>query len=212
MLGGMIPYKIIQVLFLFYCHLCCLDSKLMLFYWLQFLLVSGFVIQIIPPKVSQNSTTMLQLKVNARSPDHQFFKNFFQEVRCHKVRKVTEPDFWKKNQMGSDSTKNPKMASKWGFYCYGNNLIHSDMLFLLQYESGIGLLTFCKTNMFGENLVLELCSKNLKTNHNVGFFKLQYLKNSLRYIWCWFFGCDLISIKAINIKSVEVRHAWTCPK
>ena len=35
--------------------------------------------------------------------------------------------------------------------------------------------------MFDKNLVLELWSKNLKTNQNVGFFKLEYLKNKLRY-------------------------------
>ena len=34
-------------------------------------------------------------------------------------------------------------------------------------------LTFCKNNMFAKNLVLELWSKNLKTNENAGFFKLQ---------------------------------------
>ena len=36
--------------------------------------------------------------------------------------------------------------------------------------------------MFGENLVLELWSKNLKVNHNVGFFKQEYLTNMLRYL------------------------------
>ena len=53
--------------------------------------------------------------------------------------------------------------------------------FLLQHESFNGLLTFCKNNMFGKNLVLELWAKNLKTNLNAGFFKLEYLKNKLRY-------------------------------
>ena len=35
--------------------------------------------------------------------------------------------------------------------------------------------------MFGKNLVLELWLKNLKANQNAGFFKLEYLKNKLRY-------------------------------
>ena len=32
--------------------------------------------------------------------------------------------------------------------------------------------------MPGKNLVLKLWSKNLKTNQNAGFFKLQYLINT----------------------------------
>ena len=51
---------------------------------------------------------------------------------------------------------------------------------MLQYEGVNGLLTFCKNNMFGENLVLELWSKDLKANQNAGFFKLEYLANKLR--------------------------------
>ena len=35
--------------------------------------------------------------------------------------------------------------------------------------------------MFGKSLVLELWSKNLKANQNVGIFKLEHLKNKLRY-------------------------------
>ena len=35
--------------------------------------------------------------------------------------------------------------------------------------------------MFGKNLALELWSKNLKANQNVGLFKLEYLKSKLRY-------------------------------
>ena len=57
-----ISHKIIQVLFLFCCHLCCLCSRLMLFYWLKFLLVSSLVIQIIPPKSLQECTTYWNLK------------------------------------------------------------------------------------------------------------------------------------------------------
>ena len=49
---------------LFCCHLCSLCSKLMLFYTLQFLLVSDLVIKVIPPKDSQECTAILQLKVD----------------------------------------------------------------------------------------------------------------------------------------------------
>ena len=52
------------------------------------------------------------------------------------------------------------------------------MLFLLQYESADSL---GKNNMFGKNLVFELWSRNLKTNQNAGFFKLQHLTNKLSY-------------------------------
>ena len=34
--------------------------------------------------------------------------------------------------------------------------------------------------MFRKNLVPELWSKNLKASQNVGFFKLEYLKNKLK--------------------------------
>ena len=53
--------------------------------------------------------------------------------------------------------------------------------FLLQYESVNGILTFSKNKMFGKNLVLQLWSKNLWTNQKAVFFKLEYLKNKLRY-------------------------------
>lgn len=58
----------------------------------------------------------------------------------------------------------------------------SDMLFLLsKYESVKILLNFFKGNMFGKNLVLELSFKNIKTNQNAEFVKLQYFPNKLRY-------------------------------
>ena len=54
-------------------------------------------------------------------------------------------------------------------------------VFLLQYESANGILTSSKNKMFGKNLVLQLWSKNIWTNQNAGFFKLEYLSNKLRY-------------------------------
>ena len=52
--------------------------------------------------------------------------------------------------------------------------------FLLQCKSVSSLLTFCKNKMFEKNLVLEM-SKNLKTNQNAEFCKIDYLTNNLRY-------------------------------
>ena len=46
--------------------------------------------------------------------------------------------------------------------------------FLLQYETVNGILTFSKNKMFGKNLVLQLWSRNLWTNQNPEFFKLEY--------------------------------------
>ena len=58
------------------------------------------------------------------------------------------------------------------------------MCFLLQYKCTNGILTFCKNNMFGKNLFLELWSENLLTNQNVALFKLQYLTNKLNFsLW-----------------------------
>ena len=52
--------------------------------------------------------------------------------------------------------------------------------FLLEYESTVDILTFCKNCLSGQNLVVEL-SKNLKTNQNAGLFKLQQFTNKLRH-------------------------------
>ena len=67
--------------------------------------------------------------------------------------------------------------------------------FLLQYKSANGFMAFCKNKMFVKNLVLELWSKNLKTNQNGGSFKLQCPTKNLRYN----FGYDQRSKKALNI-------------
>ena len=42
-------------------------------------------------------------------------------------------------------------------------------------------LYFLQKQHIHKNLVLELWSKNLKTNQNTGFFKPQYLRKNLRY-------------------------------
>ena len=71
--------------------------------------------------------------------------------------------------MDLDSSKSPKNEVFRGF---SKNLIHSDIhAFLLHHKGIIGLLPFCKNNMF----------KNLKANQKTGFFKLEYLRNKLRY-------------------------------
>ena len=53
--------------------------------------------------------------------------------------------------------------------------------FFFQHDSANDLSTFYRSEIFGRNLVFELWSKNLKTNQNAIFFKLQYLTNKLRY-------------------------------
>ena len=169
-----IPYKIIQVLLLFCCHLCCLHSKLMIFYWLQLLLMSSIVIQIIPPWF------LIFL--------HFSILIFSLEVR-HKVRKFVESSFWKKK---SDWLRGLKKSEKWPknepfWQKKGYPFIYA---FLLQYKCTNSLLTFGKKNVFGKNLVLEFRFKNLITNQKAGFFKLHYLTNKLRYIWIWIFECD----------------------
>ena len=83
----------------------------------------------------------LQCKTSGSS----FFNFFSHDVSHHKVRKVMNPSFLKKVQMG------------------------------------LAFLIFCKENMLAKNIVLELWSKNLKRNQNARFFKLQYLRKSLRY-------------------------------
>ena len=81
--------------------------------------------------------------------------------------------------MGSEGSKSSKHEA---FRILAKNAIRSDIYaFLLQKKSVNCLSTFCKNNMFGKNLVVELWSKNLKANQNTGFFKLEYLTNKLRY-------------------------------
>ena len=76
--------------------------------------------------------------------------------------------------VGSESLKNEvfRVLAK---------ILSTRICFLLHHENVNGLLIFCKNNMFGKSLVLELWSKNLKANQNAGFFKLEYFKNMLRY-------------------------------
>ena len=67
------------------------------------------------------------------------------------------------------------------FWDFDKNLIYLYVLFLLEYEGTNGFLSFYRNHMYWKNLILELQSKNLQTNQNSGFFKLQYLRNELRY-------------------------------
>ena len=70
-------------------------------------------------------------------------------------------------------------------------------------------LTFCNNHMSGKNMVLRLWSWNHFTNQNVGFFKLQYVKNVLR----WLEIQSNRSNKFIQSFPVGVvRHVWACPK
>ena len=53
-------------------------------------------------------------------------------------------------------------------------------MLLLQYKMPMVFFTFCISSTFSKNMALELWSKNLKTNQNAGFFKLQYVTKNLR--------------------------------
>ena len=51
--------------------------------------------------------------------------------------------------------------------------------FIMKCQCFFFFLLFAKKNTFAKNLVLELWSKNLRTNQNAGFFKLQYLTKNV---------------------------------
>ena len=110
---------------------------------------------------------------------------FCREVSTGKVRKVTKANFWIRVPIGQKSPESPKMRLL-EFWQKSNLLIFT---FSHEYESTSDRLTFCKTCM-PENLVLELWSKNLQTNQNAGFFKLQYLTNVL--------SCDVEFLYAVR--------------
>ena len=83
--------------------------------------------------------------------------------------------------MGLEGSKSPKYDPKLMFLGFWQKSYPFRYYFLLQHEITNGLSTFCKSNMFGKNIVLDLWSKNPKIDHNAGFFKLQYHTNKLRY-------------------------------
>ena len=120
----------------------------------------------------------LQFKISKSSVFSIFFPH---KASHHKVRKVWS-QFLKKtsDRLGLDDLKSPKV--RFLGFCRQNTYPFR-YAFLIQHESQCFLffLTFYKNNMFAKNLVLDLWSKNLKTNQNAGFFKLQYLTKNLRY-------------------------------
>ena len=102
--------------------------------------------------------------------------------KLNKVRKVARLDFWKNVPLVQESPKNSKIAPQSGFWGFDKNLIHVYVLFILYYESTSSLLTFCENHMPGKNFVLEYRPKNLHTNQNEGFLKLQYL--AMEFVVC----------------------------
>ena len=66
---------------------------------------------------------------------------------------------------------------KVGFEGFGKSLIHKNTTV----QSANVFLYFLQKQHVSKNLVLELWTKNLKTNQNAGFFKPQYLTKNLRY-------------------------------
>ena len=88
----------------------------------------------------------------------------------------------KKSPIGSGEPKKFKNSPTIRFLRFWQNLIHVYVLFILYYESTSSLLTFCENRMPGKNFVLEYRPKNLHTNQNEGFLKLQYL--AMEFVVC----------------------------
>ena len=74
--------------------------------------------------------------------DHQFFLIFYVKLDSHEVREVIEFSFLKKVLVHYGDPKGPRNEVFGGL---DKNLTHSCVLFLFEYESTTGLLTFCKT-------------------------------------------------------------------
>ena len=72
--------------------------------------------------------------------DHQFFLIFYMKLESHKIRKVTESNFFKKPVHIKRAHNGPKMPQKWGFCCLDKNLIHSCEFFLFEYQVTNGFL------------------------------------------------------------------------
>ena len=71
----------------------------------------------------------------------------------------------------------PEKVPKMRFWCFDKSLIHSCVLFILEYESNNVLLTFCKNHISGKNMVIKLMVQKpldqSKYFNAVGFFKLR---------------------------------------
>ena len=120
----------------------------------------------------------LQCKISESSVFSIFFPH---KVSYHKVRKVWS-QFFKKtsDRLGLEKKAYLKKPQSKDFRVLEKSYpFRYD--FLTQHKSANVFLTFCKNNMFAKNLILDLWSKNLKTNQTAGFFKLLYLTKSLRY-------------------------------
>ena len=95
---------------------------------------------------------------------------------------MTNPGFRKKSSDGLEGLKKLQKWPKNEIYTVFSKILSIQIcFFLLQHKSTNVILTFCKKNMFGKNLVLELWPKYLKNNQNAEFFKLQYRTKNLKY-------------------------------
>ena len=95
---------------------------------------------------------------------------------------MTNPGFRKKSSDGLEGLKKLQKWPKNEIYTVFSKILSIQIcFFLLQHKSTNVILTFCKKNMFGKNLVLELWPKYLKNNQNAEFFKLQYRTKKLKY-------------------------------
>ena len=94
---------------------------------------------------------------------------------------MRKPIFWKNVPMSQEIPKRPKTAPKMSFFWFWHKSNKFIYTFVLEYESVNGYLTFSKDRISVKNLVHELWSKNLQTNQNARFFKLELLANKLRH-------------------------------
>ena len=82
---------------------------------------------------------------NARSLHHQVFLIFFHNVRHHKVRRMMNPSFWKKVQMGLKGSKSCKNGQKMRFLrFFQKSYPFRYVSFCFSTKSTNVVLTFCK--------------------------------------------------------------------
>ena len=98
---------------------------------------------------SMNLATFVRLFVPLQRNFYEFTHQFI-PIFC-----IDATRFLETVPSSQDGPKSPKNGTKKSFGSFDKNLISSYVLFLLEYESTIGIPTFCR------NLILEFYSGNL---------------------------------------------------
>ena len=138
-----------------------------------------------PPAVMEVSYEYASVRPSVRNARSQnclisFFLIFSMKLGGNEIKMWGRPYFEKTFRRVRRAQNVLKLTQKWGFWSFDINLINSYVLFLFEYKSANGLLTFFKDYICGKNLVHELWSKILQTNQIARFFKLECLTNELR--------------------------------